>query len=104
MFSLTKSIEVAGQKTAPAVDPSSRTVAKIKAQLLAHLSQHYRKALDEPIPMLDNHTPRVCAADGKTRAKVIEWLKDLEAHHAKTDQVFDTTWMWEEPNLTDYKS
>jgi len=68
------------------------------------LDQHYRKCLDEPIPMLDNKTPRQCARSKKGREKVIDWLKDLEnneQHRAIRDgqKPYDSRWIWEELKL-----
>ena len=76
---------------------------EVKAQLQQYLQNHYRDSLDQPIPMLSDMTPRECAANPKTREKAIHWLKNMELHNLKTGQIFDTTWMWEELNLTDYR-
>ena len=74
-----------------------------KAQLQQYLQGHYRDSLDQPIPMLNDMTPRQCAANPKTREKAVNWLKNLELHNLKTGQLFDTTWMWEELGLSDYR-
>ncbi|MCI0505099.1 MAG: hypothetical protein L0Z73_03215 [Gammaproteobacteria bacterium] len=72
------------------------------------MDQHYRQTLDEPLPMLDNKTPRQCARSKKGRTKVIEWLKYLEnseQHRVGGQQqaAYDFSWMWEELNLTEYR-
>lgn len=76
---------------------------QVKAQLQEFLQKHYRDTLDQQIPALDNLTPRECAADPETREKVIHWLKNMELQNLKGGQEFETTWMWEELNLTDYR-
>ncbi len=70
-----------------------------------YLDEHYRKCLDDPIPMLDGKTPRQCAQSKKGREQVIEWLKYLENSelHRATGQgqkPYDSRWMWEELKLT----
>ena len=69
------------------------------------LDQHYRQCLDEPIPALDNKTPRQCARTKTGRNKVIEWLKRLEnneLHRAAQagQEPYDTSWMWNDLQLT----
>lgn len=72
-----------------------------QAVLRAHFEQHYRRVLDEPIPMLGNVTPRKAAKSRKGRAAVTEWLKEIENGEARQAaqtgrQPFDTVWLWEE--------
>ena len=82
-----------------AIDP------KIAAEIIHNtLDQHYRQCLDEPIPALDNKTPRQCARSKMGREKVIEWLKYLENNelHRAADQgqePYDSSWMWDELKL-----
>jgi len=65
---------------------------------------HYLKTLDEAIPMLDNESPRACAADPDKHHKVVAWLKYLENTESKTpNPVQDFSWMWEELGLIDYR-
>jgi len=64
--------------------------------------------LDEPIPVLDNKTPRQCARSKKGRDKVIEWLKHLENHELRRtagqgQAPYNSSWMWEELKLTRYR-
>jgi len=43
---------------------------EIAAEIIQNtLDQHYRQSLDEPIPALDNKTPRQCARNKKERGK-----------------------------------
>ena len=70
---------------------------EVQALLQAQLSAHYRETLDEPIPMLNDKTPRACAADPQTRHQVIDWLKYLENTNQHSPQpAYDFGWMWEE--------
>ncbi len=65
---------------------------------------HYLKTLDEAIPMLDNESPRACAADPDKHHKVIDWLKYMENMESKSpNSAQDFSWMWEELGLADYR-
>lgn len=73
-----------------------------------YLDRHYRQCLDEPIPVLDNKTPRQCAKSKKGREKVIEWLKHLENNELRRaanqgQAPYDSRWMWDELKLTKYR-
>lgn len=64
------------------------------------LDQHYRQTLDEPVPQLNNKTPRECASDPALRQEVVHWLKTLEnntAHASMGD--YDFSWIWKELGL-----
>ena len=41
---------------------------EMEAVIRAHLEAHYRKVLDEPVPMLGNRSPRAAARTKKGRA------------------------------------
>ena len=67
----------------------------------AYLERHYRRSLDDPIPMLNGKTPRQAVATKKGRALVIDWLKQVEnSEHrraaAQGQKPYDTAWMWDE--------
>ena len=90
-------------------EPADTIDPDIAAEI-AHnfLDQHYRQSLDEPIPMLENKTPRQCSRSKKGREKVIEWLKHLEnnelrraAHQGQAP--YDSSWMWAELKLSGYR-
>lgn len=73
---------------------------EVQAALEAHVTAHYRQTLDEPIPMLNDKSPRDCAADPATRHEVIEWLKYLENTDQRSGQSsYDFAWMWQELGL-----
>jgi len=83
-----------------AFDPALQNNPDVQAAIQQHLMQHYRNTLDEPIPMLDNESPRTCAADPDKQQKVINWLKMLANTDKSTPgapQDFD--WMWHELGL-----
>jgi hypothetical protein len=87
------------QELTDTIDP------EIAAEVIHNmLDQHYRQCLDEPIPALDNKTPRQCTRSKKGREKVIEWLKHLENNElhraARQGQApYDSRWMWDELKL-----
>lgn len=65
------------------------------------MDRHYRRLLDEPVPMLGNVTPRRAARSAKGREKLVAWLKASEnsaAGHGDESPMagYDVTWMWEE--------
>jgi hypothetical protein len=68
------------------------------------LTDHYRRTLDDPIPVLDGQSPRKAAMTRKGRTKVLEWLKELEnssARHGLDDPMagYDFAWLWQELGL-----
>ncbi|AWK15594.1 hypothetical protein SK355_13955 [Candidatus Fukatsuia symbiotica] len=66
--------------------------------ITASLDQHYRKILDEPIPALNNLTPRECVQKSDQQVNLIQWLKSLENNTARAPHMahYDFTWMWQE--------
>lgn len=56
----------------PAVPPELHAIVE------QALAQHYMRWLDDPVPALDNYTPRVAARSVRLRPRVLEMLKDLE--------------------------
>jgi uncharacterized protein (DUF2384 family) len=91
-------------------EPADTIDPEIAAEIVHNmLDQHYRQCLDEPIPALDNKTPRQCAKSKKGREKVIEWLKYLENNELRRaasqgQEPYDSSWMWEELKLTKYRN
>jgi hypothetical protein len=96
---------VAGPTSSP--PPSSQELQHMpQVQALLHkaMKDHYMKTLDEPIPMLDNDSPRTCAADPEKHDKVVGWLKYLENMESKSPEpAQDVTWLWEELGLEQYR-
>ncbi len=80
----------------------------VEAALLEHHARHYRRWLDEEIPMLDGATPRQASRSKALRPKLIEALKDLEHAYYRAlrdgTAAFDPFWMWHELGLDDHPS
>lgn len=91
-----------------ATAPMSLESEEVEAALLEHLSRHYRKWLDEEIPMFDGLTPRAAARSPSLRPKVVEALKDLEHMYYRALRAgapaFDPFWMWGALGLDDHPS
>ena len=86
------------------VDPAMLHDPELQAQMRSFLTEQYRKTLDEPVPILDNLTPRECAKNPKTRQQAIDWLKHLEQTPSQGFTLpFDYNWMWDELGLSAYK-
>jgi hypothetical protein len=70
------------------------------------LTDHYRRTLDEPVPMLGNLSPRKAVKTQEGRQKVVAWLKLLENQAARERQneaihAYDFGWLWQELGLAD---
>jgi uncharacterized protein (DUF2384 family) len=80
----------------PALDPAAM------AEVLNRVKDsHYRRTLDEPVPMLGNRTPRECARTKAGRRKLANWLKEIENGELRQAAAtgappYDTGWMWRE--------
>lgn len=66
----------------------------------ARLRQKQNGILDNPIPALDNRTPRAAANLPELRNKLIRWLKfwifQTDTRNLETGQNVDTNWMLRE--------
>ena len=67
----------------------------------AYLDAHYRRTLDDPLPVLDGKTPHQAVRTEKGRVQVIDWLKQLENSEfrlaaRKGRKPYDMRWMWRE--------
>jgi len=72
----------------------------------SYLDDHYRRSLDDPLPLLDGKTPRQAVKTKKGRAQVVGWLKLLENSEFRRaagqgHNPHDTAWMWRELKLED---
>jgi hypothetical protein len=92
--------------SAPGFDPAEVDMDpdELSDLMSDYFDQHYRKALDEPIPALDNKTPRQCIRTKSGKNKVIAWLKYLENQEyrkaSQSDGVpYDFSWIWNELGL-----
>ena len=68
------------------------------------LDRHYRQTLDEPLPFLNDKTPRQAAKTKKGREQVINWLKKLENSEGRRaasqgQEPYDFQWMWQEMKI-----
>ena len=69
------------------------------------LDNNYRAALDKPMPILGDISPRAAARTARGRKDLVLWLKHLEnrSRHAKDHNdpmaTYDFTWMWRELNV-----
>jgi hypothetical protein len=78
------------------------------AVLRRFLDKHYAGILDEPLPVLEGLSPRQAAGKDEHRAKVIDWMKDIENHHARMakddpSNGYDCGWIWEELGLSTHR-
>jgi hypothetical protein len=91
---------MAEERDTPA--PSRRTVPKhVERKVMKRfLDDHYRKWLDDKLPMLGGKTPREAARDFDGRERLVAVLKDLENLEARrkrdTGFGYDTLWLWRE--------
>ncbi|HUB47269.1 MAG TPA: hypothetical protein VMB73_19975 [Acetobacteraceae bacterium] len=66
------------------------------------LDRHYREALDKPLEMLGNISPRAAARTAAGRRNVAAWLKYIENNSRKTKAphdplaTYDFSWLWRE--------
>lgn len=73
------------------------------------MDDRYREALDKPIPMLGDVSPRQAARSPAGRQKVLDWLKYIEnrthtaSHRGGGDPMveYDFGWMWQELGVGD---
>ena len=73
------------------------------------LNDHYRAALDEPIGMLGDQTPRSSVRTKRGREKVAGWLKFLESESRRGRDPgdpmasYDFGWIWTELGIADLR-
>lgn len=72
------------------------------------LERHYRRLLDEPVPMLGNVSPRKAAKTKKGRERLAGWLKLIENSTARAEArspmaSYDMGWMWDELGVADLR-
>jgi hypothetical protein len=84
------------EAAAPQLPPEE--AARLMKELL---DRHYRRVIEEPIPLIGNIPPREAVRTLKGRQKVIGWLKDLENGEGRRAQregisPYDFSWLWHE--------
>ena len=68
------------------------------------MDKHYRQTLDEPLPMLNDKSPRECAEDPSLHKQVVQWLKYLENQAVGVgSQPYDFSWIWKELDLEKHR-
>lgn len=94
---------LAERSPGPKSGRSSRVSPEVSRPLIhAHLDRHYGKILDEPLPVLGHVSPREAARSDAGRSKVVDWLKDMENHVARSGDgddpmaYYDFGWIWRE--------
>jgi hypothetical protein len=85
----------------PALDPAAMAEAFNRIK-----EAHYRRTLDEPVPMLGNRTPRECARSKQGRKKLANWIKEIENGELRQGAgtgvpPYDVSWMWRELEVED---
>jgi len=92
-----------GGRSEPGAGPEEPDIPpeEMEAVIGTFLEGHYRKVLDEPVPMLGNRSPRAAVKTKKGRAAVVEWLKFLENEESRAAvqqkrRPVDLSWLWAE--------
>jgi hypothetical protein len=91
--------------------PSKLDMSEEERSAIIHdsLDRHYRDLLDQPISMLGNKSPRAAVRTAKGRVKVVDWLKTLENHAAKSAgrngeiTNYSFNWIWTELGVAELK-
>lgn len=88
--------------------PAGMSAEEERAILDETLERHYRALLDQPVPALDNMSPREAARTEEAREMLVDWLKGLENSNAQQEPGsaiarYDTSWMWEELGVSDLR-
>ena len=73
--------------------------------VLDEYGRAYRKWIDEPIPALEDHTPRDAARDARLRPKLADLIRGLEAMYQRSlkegKPAYDPSWMWGELGMAE---
>ncbi|MBB5049178.1 hypothetical protein HNR60_003952 [Rhodopseudomonas rhenobacensis] len=83
-------------------DPLDIPEEQQRAIIHDYMDRHYRDALDLPVAMLGGRTPRAAVTTDGGRSKVVDWLKMLENHTAKSADPnspmakYNFGWLWTE--------
>jgi hypothetical protein len=91
--------------------PSDEVPPEIARPIIhAHLDHHYRETLDRALPALGNVSPREAARSDAGRARVVDWLKEMENHAAKAGgdnnhmASYDFGWIWQELDVAELRA
>ncbi len=97
------------RRSRPRKSPTQVPPEQARAIIHAHLDQHYGKTLDEPLPALGGISPREAARSEVSRAKFVDWLKDMENHAAKAGDSadpmasYDFGWIWSDLGVAELR-
>jgi hypothetical protein len=91
--------------------PSKLDMSEEERSAIIHdsVDRHYRDLLDQPISMLGNKSPRAAVRTAKGRVKVVDWLKTLENHAAKSAgrngeiANYSFNWIWTELGVAEFR-
>jgi len=71
------------------------------------LNDYYKDLMDQPIPLLDDSTPRQASEDFLLRPKLVAWVKDLISNTDKSnlyeEESVNLDWMFDELGLHEIK-
>ncbi len=89
-------------------EPSGLSLEEEREIIHQLLDRQYRAILDQPVPMLDDKTPRESARSKKGREKVVARLKYLENRSAKGGEgdpmaTYDFSWVWKELGIAEFR-
>jgi hypothetical protein len=93
-------------KEHPKSTPEPDLPPEVAEPIHSYLDDHYRRALDDRLPLLDGKTPRQAVKTKKGRAQVVGWFKLLENSEFRRaagqgHNPYDTAWMWRELKVED---
>jgi hypothetical protein len=97
------------EETAPAQSSSQPFIPPEMHRniLLEAHKRHYTKLLDDPVPALDNKTPRAAAQEPAFRPKLIEWLKahirHIDLMNQRDGLSLDINWVLDELGVPELK-
>ena len=70
-------------------DPPLAEPIEVPELVTAHLDQHYKQVLDEPVPALNNKTPRECTQGGD-RQRLIQSRRCVSGMYVLTARILST--------------
>jgi hypothetical protein len=99
-----ESLKLASRSAEPKSASTPLQLSPEQCRTIIHQSmdRHYRRMLNEPVPMLGNRAPRKAVKTEAGRQKVVAWLKLLENHSANIADTndpmasYDFSWLWVE--------
>lgn len=92
---------MAHRRRYPAPTPASDLAPEAAADLMRQMQdQHYRRWLDEPVPLLDGRTPREAMKSRRLKPRLVDVLKSIDNQAQRDRQAgrpaYDSRWLWKE--------